>query len=356
MSVFASLLAGGVGGLGAGISANAVENQRLEREMALAEEKRQAALELQRQRGEDKLFQMQLAAAQKENFASQFGNGGRSGAGGGGLPFFDQIGRAMEDEKAANVLLAQTRAFAGDDAATRLAGILGKGGGQYGLGQEQMPTDEDVRQSMAYNGPPRPPSSGIDPVRAQEIALKGQQELQRAFALLSNKGEIKNYAEGERFLMGNDVGQEVLRQQLMQGVPLADAMKTVDAAMSPSLSEKNQLSQRRIDASLQNAQTRSDSAQANAIQREDGQEVRSLRETKTKLLKAMVDPMVDKKTKDFIQSQLDLVDRQLTEATNSRQQRAAAPAPAANWQAGPSTPPRTPRDAVAAYRQKYGLN
>lgn len=356
MSVFASLLAGGIGGLGAGISANAVENQRLEREMALAEEKRQGALELQRQRGEDKLFQMQLAAAQKENFASQFGNGGRSGgAGGGGLPFFDQIGKAMEDEKAANVLLAQTRAFAGDDAATRLAGILGKGGGQYGLSQEQMPTDEDVRQSMAYNGPPRPPSSGIDPVRAQEIALKGQQELQRAFALLSNKGEIKNYAEGERFLMGNDVGQEVLRQQLMQGVPLAEAMKTVDAAMSPSLSEKNQLAQERINASLQNAQTRTASTRSNTTQKEDGQEVRSLRETKTKLLKAVADPMVDKKTKESIQSQLDLVDKQLVEASATRQQRSNS-APAANWQAGPSTPPRTPKDAVATYRQKYGLN
>lgn len=205
MGFFDALLAGGVQGFGKGMVDQADYNDRLEAQRALQQEKQQAALELQRQRADDRLFQASLA---NESRAART-------SGGGGANVFDLIMGAAQskDPEQQRVALGMIESMGGADASRQVADKV------FGRPMTQERSYEMVDALGDGSGV----GTASVSEKASYIAAKGAQELQRLYALTANKGEIKNFAEGEQLMGRTDLATAEVQGKLKAGKPLSEA-------------------------------------------------------------------------------------------------------------------------------------
>ncbi len=225
MSFFADLLAGSAAGFGKVMVDSAEADDRREAALQLQREKQQSALDLQKMRAEDK------AETQRrdQEFKAMMGYGtsGRTGAGGssGSTNVMDLVMGAArsKDPEEQRIALSQLEVLGGPEAAKMVAEKM------FGRPMQQaVPAD--------FVGLPGQSDVGPDAKRyekASYIAEKAAVEFQRAFALTANKGEIKNFAEGEGQLMTNDIRANVLGDQVRAGKPLPAAAETAARAADP---------------------------------------------------------------------------------------------------------------------------
>lgn len=219
MSFFAQLLAGAASGVGKGMVDQADYNDKLAAQQALLQEKQANALQLQQQRADDRLFQVQTMAALK-------------GAGGGsdGGDVFARLQAAKTPEEQQRQL-GVISALGGDDAAY--------------LAQEKIlgraPTAE---QPADFVGLPGQADIGPDAKVLERVTYdreKGAQALQRVYALLANKGQTKGHAEGEAQYFTNDARAAAIGQELKRGKTLVEASETGARVADPAEFAKNKV-------------------------------------------------------------------------------------------------------------------
>lgn len=181
MSFFANLLGGTLQGVGSGMSAMAADEEKLEAQRALLQDKQQAALELQQQRTADRQWQQQQKQALQMKVAAGGTGGGGVGAGGKGRAGAEGINlarmaydaRTPEEQQR---VIALVDSFHGNDAASVLAERM------YGTPRmtRTEPTAGDfARHDRAGDMQAAPPTTTLE--RAQYDADKGVQALQRAY-------------------------------------------------------------------------------------------------------------------------------------------------------------------------------
>lgn len=325
MSFFAQLLGGAVSGYAGGALQDISDREKMAAQMALLQEKQQGQLELQRQRAEDQRALREMTAAQ----------GGRRGGGGGdGTNVFDMLMNADTPEKQQRAV-ALLDAFGGSDGAALVADKV------YGRGATVAtpPTAGDfARFDRGDPGAEAVPTATIE--RAAYDRDKGQQALQRLYALILDPAKTDDFAKAERQYGLNDFGAAAAGQAIGRGGSLEDAATTFNRISSPKdESERNALAQQRIDATRERTQATADNADANRR----SQELRKLQEllARAKAVKGNVlDTPQDienrKATVDGLQAQIDAL----------QGGGKPAPAPAA-------AVPRKPADAAKQFKFTY---
>ena len=231
MSFFAQLLAGAATGVGKGMVDQADYNDKLAAQQELLKEKHANALQLQSQRADDKLFQAQTLAALK-------GSGG--GGGGGGDPIMGMLRSAKTPEEQQQVL-GYIRAMGGDDAAASIE--------QNVFGRVQ--TRERKYDTVDALGDGTAGQTSVTE-RVEYDKMKGQQALNRVYALLANKGDTKGNAQGEDQYMSNDLRAAGLEQALKGGKPLAEASAYASQVSDPATYDKNKTNADRVAATVEN--------------------------------------------------------------------------------------------------------
>lgn len=257
MSFFADLLAGSSAGFGKVMVDSAEADDRREAALQLQREKQQAALDLQKMRAEDRAENQR----RDQEFKTMMGYGasGRSGSGGsgGGTNVMDLVMSAArsKDPEEQRIALSQLEVLGGPEAAKMVAEKM------FGRPMQQaVPAD--------FVGLPGQSDVGPDAKRYEKaayIAEKASVEFQRAFALTANKGEIKNFAEGEGQLISNDLRAAGVQQALKQGKPLDQASAYGSKVGDPATYYKNQTNADRVSVSEKNAQARLDAAEARRL-------------------------------------------------------------------------------------------
>ena len=243
MSFFAQLLAGAATGIGKGMVDQADYNDKLAAQQELLKEKHANALQLQSQRADDRLFQAQTLAALK---------GGSSG-GGGGVDVFSRLRSANPEDQ--RMALGEIRALGGDDAAN--------------LAEESILGRAPMRQRPAdYVGLPGQSDVGPDAKITERVAYdreKGQQALNRVYALIANKGDTKGNAQGEDQYMSNDLRAAGLGQALKGGKPLDEASAYASKVSDPATYDKNKTNADRVSVTDKNADARVAAAEAKRL-------------------------------------------------------------------------------------------
>ena len=243
MSFFAQLLAGAATGIGKGMVDQADYNDKLAAQQELLKEKHANALQLQSQRADDRLFQAQTLAALK---------GGSSG-GGGGVDVFSRLRGSNPEEQ--RMALGEIRALGGDDAAN--------------LAEESILGRAPMRQRPAdYVGLPGQSDVGPDAKITERVAYdreKGQQALNRVYALIANKGDTKGNAQGEDQYMSNDLRAAGLGQALKGGKPLDEASAYASKVSDPATYDKNKTNADRVSVTDKNADARVAAAEAKRL-------------------------------------------------------------------------------------------
>lgn len=259
MSFFAQLLGGAVSGYAGGALQDINDREKMAAQMALLQEKQQGQLELQRQRAEDQRMLREMTAAQ----------GGRRGGGGDGTNVFDLLLNADTPEKQQRAV-ALLDAFGGSDSAALVADRV------YGRGATVTapPTAGDfARFDRGDPGAEAVPTGTIE--RAAYDRDKGQQALQRLYALILDPAKTDDFAKAERQFGLNDFGAAAATQAMGRGGSLENAATTFNRLSSPKdESEKNALAQQRIEA----ARERTEATAANADANRRSQELRKLQE------------------------------------------------------------------------------
>lgn len=230
MGFFDALLAGAATGIGKGMIDQADYNDKLAAQQELLKEKHANALQLQSQRADDKLFQAQTLAALK---------GGGSG-GGGSVDVFSRLRGANPEEQ--RMALGEIRALGGDDAAN--------------LAEEAILGRAPMRQRPAdFVGLPGQTDIGPDAKVTERVEydkMKGQQALNRVYALIAGKGDTKGNAQGEDQYMSNDLRAAGLEQALRGGKPLAEASAYASQVSDPATYDKNKTNAERVAATVEN--------------------------------------------------------------------------------------------------------
>lgn len=247
MSFFADLLAGGAAGFGKLMGDQADIEDKRNLQLELQREKQQAALDLQRQRAEDRAFQIQLANDGKADRSS----------GSGGPNVMDMVMRAAKsgDADEQQRVLGVVESFGGKNAALQIADkVFGKP-----VMQERTTETVDVLGDGSYGGNAKVLE------RAAYIAEKGAQEFQRLYALTANKGDTKGHAQGEDQYLSNDLRATGIEQALKQGKPLDQASAYGSKVGDPATYDKNKTNADRVDVSEKNAQARLDAAEARRL-------------------------------------------------------------------------------------------
>lgn len=259
MSFFAQLLGGAVSGYAGGALQDINDREKMAAQMALLQEKQQGQLELQRQRAEDQRMLREMTVAQ----------GGRRGGGGDGTNVFDLLLNADTPEKQQRAV-ALLDAFGGSDSAALVADKV------YGRGATVVtpPTAGDfARFDRGDPGAEAVPTGTIE--RAAYDRDKGQQALQRLYALIIDPGKTDDFAKAERQFGLNDFGAAAATQAMGRGGSLENAATTFNRLSSPKdESEKNALAQQRIEATRE----RTEATAANADANRRSQELRKLQE------------------------------------------------------------------------------
>ncbi len=192
MSFFANLLGGALQGVGSGMSAMAADEEKLQAQRALLQDKQQAALELQRERAADRQWQ------QEQMLQMRAGAAGGTGSG-KGFHLMEEAARAQTPEQKQD-LVNRVRAVH-EDAGLRLADV--------GFGMPVMnavaPTAGDfARYDRAGDMGAAPPTTTLE--RAAYDREKGAQALQRLYTLFLDPGKLDAHARGERQFGRNDQG------------------------------------------------------------------------------------------------------------------------------------------------------
>lgn len=253
MSFFGNLLGGTLQGVGAGMSAVAADEERLDRERMLLRERSQAALDLQQQRAQDRLYQAEQMAQMKAELG-----GGSGGGGGKGINLAAMAAQARTPEDQQRVInLART--FAGNDAGALMADQL--------YGRPQMTgapatAGDFARYDRAGDMDAAPPTTTLE--RAAYDSDKGRQALQRAYTMFLDPGKLDDHAKGERQFGLNDFGAANAAQVMQRGGSLPEASAAFQKYSSTvDDSEKNRLRQSAIDASNARTAAQSDNSAAN---------------------------------------------------------------------------------------------
>lgn len=344
MSFFANLLGGTLQGFGAGMSAMGADEERLAQQRALIQERSQAALDLQRQRADDKLYQQEQLLQMK----SELGGGG-AGGGGKGINLVQLAMQAKTPEEQQRVI-SLARTFAGDDAGALMAEQL------YGRPQTTTapPTAGDfARYDRAGDMDAAPPKATIE--RAAYDADRGRQALQRAYTLFLDPGKTDDFAKGERQFGLNDFGAAVAEKTMRRGGSLEDAATGFSQYSSPKdETTKNELARERIEATRERTAT----TDANADANRKSAERRKLQDLLTRAQNAKEDLLnpnakAEKAaTVARLQAQLDALDAwQLM----GRGPAGGAPAAGADRQLPPAPfAPRKPSEAARAFKYQPG--
>lgn len=334
MSFFANLLGGAMQGFGAGVSAMGADEERLAQQRALIQERSQAALDLQRQRAEDRLYQQEQLLQMK----SELGGGG-SGGGGKGINLAQLAMQAKTPEEQQRVI-SLARTFAGDDAGALMAEQL------YGRAQTTAApatAGDFARYDRAGDMEAAPPRTTLE--RASYDADRGRQALQRAYTLFLDPGKTDDFAKGERQFGLNDFGAAVAEKTMRRGGSLEDAATGFSQYSSPKdETAKNELAQQRIAATRE----RTAATDANADANRKSAERRKLQDLLVKAQGAKEDVLNPNAKADKaaavsrIQAQLDALD------SGQWMQGAAPPA------SSPTSQVRRPADAAKAFKYQPG--
>lgn len=255
MSFFASLMGGAMSGVGAGIASMGADEDRMAQQRTLIQERSQAAMDLQRQRADDKLYQQEQLLQMK----SELGGGGGAGGGGGkGLNLAALAMQAKTPEEQQRVInLART--FGGDDAGALLAEQMF--GQSKTTGVAATPGDF-ARYDRAGEMDAPPPTSTLE--RAAYDADKGRQALQRLYALALDPAKTDDFAKAERQFGLNDFGAAVAGKTMQRGGSIEDAATGFSQYSSPKdETTKNDIARERIDATRERTAATDANADAN---------------------------------------------------------------------------------------------
>lgn len=241
MGFFDALLAGAATGIGKGMIDQADYNDKLAAQQELLKEKHANALQLQEQKANERLFQAQTIAALK-------GSGG-----GGSVDVFSRLrSEKPEDQRMA---LGEIRALGGDDAAN--------------LAEESILGRAPMRQRPAdFVGLPGQSDIGPDAKLTERVEydkIKGQQALNRVYALIAGKGDTKGNAQGEDQYMSNDLRAAGLEQALKGGKPLSEASAYASQVSDPATYDKNKTNADRVSVTDKNADARVAAAEAKRL-------------------------------------------------------------------------------------------
>lgn len=342
MSFFAQLLGGAVSGYAGGGLADINDREKLAAQMALLNDKQQAQMDLQRQRAEDQRALREMTLAQ--------GGGKRGGGGGDGTNVFDLLMNADTPEKQQRAV-ALIDAFGGPDSAALVSDKV------YGRAPmtSRSPTAGDfARFDRGDPGAEAVPQATVE--RAAYDRDKGQQALQRLYAMVLDPGKTDDFAKAERQFGLNDFGAAVAGNTMRGGGSLKDAATGFSQYSSPKdETEKNDIARDRIEATRERTRT----TDANADENRKSAERRKLQELLVRTQGAKEDLLnPNAKTEKAaavvrIQAQLDALDA--GEIFNN--------APAGNAPAGnaptrqlPPAPfaPRKPSEAARAFKYQPG--
>ena len=244
MSFFAQLLAGAATGIGKGMVDKADYNDKLAAQQELLKEKHANALQLQSQRADDRLFQAQTLAALK---------GSGSGGSGGGDPIMGML-RAAKTPEEQQQAIGYIRAMGGDDAAASIE--------QNVFGRVQ--TRERKYDTVDALGDGTAGQTSVTE-RVEYDKMKGQQALNRVYALIANKGDTKGNAQGEDQYMSNDLRAAGLGQALKGGKPLDEASAYASKVSDPATYDKNKTNADRVSVTDKNADARVAAAEAKRL-------------------------------------------------------------------------------------------
>lgn len=325
MGFFDALLAGAATGIGKGMIDQADYNDKLAAQQELLKEKHANALQLQSQRADDRLFQAQTLAALK----------GGGGGGGGGVDVFSRLRSANPEEQ--RMALGEIRALGGDDAAN--------------LAEEAILGRAPMRQRQAdFVGLPGQSDIGPDAKVTERVEydkMKGQQALNRVYALLANKGDTKGNAQGEDQYMSNDLRAAGLEQALKGGKPLSEASAYASQVSDPATYDKNKTNADRVSVTDKNADARVAAAEAKRL----ADVAKAEAKTGAELDQAILS--YEKLKKDARPKDRDVYDAVILDLKARRKQfEPSAPAsqPASNWSASGSTAPNV-QNSLARFSQ-----
>ena len=252
MSFFANLLGGTLQGVGAGMSSMAADEERLARERALIQERSQAALDLQQQRAQDRLYQQQEMAALKASA------GGGAGGGGKGINLAAMAMQAKTPEEQDQVIrLAKT--FGGRDSGRLLADEMFNRPEMVGT---PASAGDYARYDRAGDMQAAPPKGAME--RAAYDRDQGQLGLQRLYTAFLDPGKLDDHAKGERQFGLNDMGAANAAQVTERGGSLPEASAAFQKySGAKDESAKEDLAQQRIDATRERTAATATSSAAN---------------------------------------------------------------------------------------------
>ncbi|KRC36241.1 hypothetical protein [Acidovorax sp. Root219] len=344
MSFFANLLGGTLQGVGSGMSAMAADEERLASQRALMQERQQGALDLQRQRAEDKLMQQE----QMMQMRSELGGGAGGGGGGKGINLAALAMQAKTPEEQDRVVAA-TRTFHGDNAADRMADKMFNRPRMVGVAA--TPGDF-ARYDRAGDMEAAPPTTTLE--RARYDADKGTQALQRAYTAFLDPAKLDDHAKAERQFGLNDLGTANAAQVMQRGGSLPEASGAFQKySGTKDESGKEDLAQQRIDATRErtaatvtNAGANRQAQDARALDRQIAGAYKQLGEARPKDKPALQTRIQE------MESRRDAMDgAALAPALNDYQPGATAKAPS------PTTvlpKPRSPAEAAKAFQYQPG--
>lgn len=324
MSFFAQLLAGAASGVGKGMVDQADYNDKLAAQQALLQEKQANALQLQEQKANERLFQAQTIAALK-------GSGG-----GGSVDVFSRLRSAKPEDQ--RMALGEIRALGGDDAAN--------------LAEESILGRAPMRQRPAdFVGLPGQSDIGPDAKITERVEydkIKGQQALNRVYALIAGKGDTKGNAEAEDKYISNDLRAAGLEEAIGKGKPLDQASEYASKVADPATYNKDLTNAERVRASERNADKRVTATNDAADLRHKAGQIRDLEKQVIDLIKITGDrSRYNKEAMKEAQDMLPLKRAELA-ALKGAEKPAASTSQSSTWTQTGNTAPKL-QDSLARF-------
>lgn len=343
MSFFANLLGGTMQGIGAGMSAMGADEERMAQQRALLQERQQGALDLQRQRADDKLMQQE----QMMQMRAELG-GGAGGGGGKGINLAQLALQARTPEDQDRVI-SLARTFDGDNAADTMADQMFKRPRMTGTAA--TPGDF-ARYDRAGDMEAAPPTTTLE--RAAYDRQQGTIGLQRLFTAFLDPGKLDDHAKGERQFGLNDMGAANAAQVMQRGGSLPEASGAFQKySGTKDESGKEDLAQQRIDATRErtaatvtNAGANRQAQDARALDRQIAGAYKQLGEARPKDKPALQTRIQE------MEARRDAMDgAALAPALNDYQPGSTAKAPSPT---AVLPKPRSPADAAKAFQYQPG--
>lgn len=319
MSFFGHMLAGTAAGVGQGMAQIGTMMEREQGARALQQEKQAGALELARQRDQDRADRERDNLLLRKEIAS-----GRSGSGGGKSGFnLMQMAMDVAPEKQGQFVEA-VRAFGGDDAASVVERIYGRGAG----GPQTTPAP-----TMGAVGGAVPEQQAQQPAQRGGDAERGRLALNRLMAMASGPEHLKPYAEGERQLGLNDFATAGARQALQTGASAQDAGETFNTVSNPRVNlAANDLATQRLERMREAEEGKNQRHAQTLSERETRSGRDALLKERKQLEKTATSLLADQGDIDSARSRMAEIDQQLQSGGSK-----------------PAAPGRAPTAARSAY-------